>query len=111
MSSCAGMVMATIANRRGAGRVNFERGIDVQIAGIDGTWRRKCVMRDVSEVGARLTVEGNVGQLNLKEFFLILSSTGLAFRRCELAWINGDQIGTRFLEKTEVKTASKRPIG
>ncbi|NEV79595.1 PilZ domain-containing protein, partial [Rhodopseudomonas sp. BR0C11] len=25
------------------------------------------------------------------------SSTGLAYRRCELSWINGDQIGVTFL--------------
>jgi hypothetical protein len=30
--------------------------------------------------------------LNLKEFFLLLSSTGLAYRRCEMGRMNGDQI-------------------
>jgi hypothetical protein len=44
--------------------------------------------------GARLTViDGSVQGLALKEFFLLLSSTGLAYRRCELAWVNGDQLG------------------
>jgi hypothetical protein len=33
--------------------------------------------------------------LHLKEFVLLLSSTGLAYRRCELAWVNGDQIGAK----------------
>jgi hypothetical protein len=42
-------------------------------------------------------VEGSVEGLHLKEFFLLLSSTGLAYRRCELAWVNGDQIGVIFL--------------
>jgi len=28
--------------------------------------------------------------LALKEFFLLLSSTGLAYRRCRLDWVNGD---------------------
>ena len=28
--------------------------------GIDGTWRRNCVMEDVSETGAKLTVDGSV---------------------------------------------------
>jgi hypothetical protein len=32
-----------------------------------------------------------------------LSSTGLAYRRCELAWVNGDQIGVNFLKLGEKK--------
>jgi hypothetical protein len=49
-------------------RVNFERGIHVYIMGIDGTWRRDCLMIDVSQTGARLCVEGSLEGLNLKEF-------------------------------------------
>ena len=78
--------------------------------GIDGTWRRDCMMEDVSETGAKLTVEGSVEGLHLKEFFLLLSSTGLAYRRCELAWVNGDQIGVNFLKQGDKKkkAAAKR---
>ena len=77
--------------------------------GIDGTWRRDCTMEDVSETGAKLTVEGSVEGLHLKEFFLLLSSTGLAYRRCELAWVNGDQIGVNFLKQGDKKKkAGKR---
>src|SRR5712671_5903583 len=65
-------------------RVDFERGIHVYIMGIDGTWRRDCMMVDVSQTGARLRVEGSLEGLDLKEFFLLLSSTGLAYRRCKL---------------------------
>jgi hypothetical protein len=50
-------------------RVNFERGIHVYIMGIDGTWRRDCLMIDVSETGARLCVEGSLEGLDLKESF------------------------------------------
>ena len=71
--------------------------------GIDGTWRRDCIMEDVSETGAKLTVDGSVEGLHLKEFFLLLSSTGLAYRRCELAWVNGDQIGVNFLKPGDKK--------
>jgi hypothetical protein len=77
--------------------------------GIDGTWRRECTMEDISETGAKLTVEGSVEGLHLKEFFLLLSSTGLAYRRCELAWVNGDQIGVNFLKQNDKKKkAGKR---
>jgi hypothetical protein len=78
-------------------RVDFERGIPVYIMGIDGTWRRDCIMIDVSQTGARLCVEGSLEGLDLKEFFLLLSSTGLAYRRCQLVRVAGEQIGVRFL--------------
>ena len=77
--------------------------------GIDGTWRRDCIMEDVSETGAKLTVEGSVEGLHLKEFFLLLSSTGLAYRRCELAWVNGDQIGVNFLKPGDKKKKAGTP--
>jgi hypothetical protein len=94
------------AERRKGERVTFERGYSAHMMGIDGTWRRDCTMEDVSEHGAKLTVEGSIEGLHLKEFFLLLSSTGLAYRRCELAWVNGDQIGVNFLNLNDKK---KRP--
>lgn len=85
------------SNRRNVHRVAFSHGIDVQIFAIDGTWRRACTMLDASDDGVRLQLKSSIEGLNLKEFFLVLSSTGVAFRRCELAWINGDQLGATFL--------------
>ena len=96
--------------RRKGERVVFERGFSAHIMGIDGTWRRACIMEDISETGAKLTVASSVEGLHLKEFFLLLSSTGLAYRRCELAWVNGDQIGVNFLKPSEKKKmAARRP--
>jgi hypothetical protein len=96
--------------RRKGERITFERGIGAHMMGIDGTWRRDCSMEDISETGAKLIVEGSVEGLNLKEFFLLLSSTGLAYRRCELAWVNGNQIGVNFLKLADKKKkAARRP--
>jgi PilZ domain len=91
-------------------RVDFERGISVYIMGIDGTWRRNCLMFDVSQSGARLSVEGSLEGLDLAEFFLLLSSTGLAYRRCRMVRLAGDQIGVEFLklEKAAAKKQSPR---
>jgi hypothetical protein len=101
-------IMAT--ERRKGERVTFERGIAAHMMGIDGTWRRDCTMEDISETGAKLTVEGSVEGLHLKEFFLLLSSTGLAYRRCELAWVKGDQLGVNFLKPADKKKkAARRP--
>jgi hypothetical protein len=93
--------------RRTGERVTFERGFGAHLMGIDGTWRRNCTMEDVSETGAKLTVEGSIEGLHLKEFFLLLSSTGLAYRRCELAWVNGDQIGVNFLKQGDKKKKTR----
>src|ERR1700738_2730547 len=92
-----------VAERRKGDRVTFERGISAHMMAIDGTWRRDCTMEDISESGAKLVVEGSVEGLHLKEFFLLLSSTGLAYRRCELVWVNGDQIGVNFVKPSGKK--------
>ena len=101
--------MAT--ERRVGDRVVFERGFSAHLMGIDGTWRRNCLVEDISETGGKLTVEGSVEGLNLKEFFLLLSSTGLAYRRCELAWVNGEQIGAGFLKPDAKKKPVRRAAG
>lgn len=89
-------------------RINFERGKDVQIMGIDGTWRRQCRLMDVSDDGALLTIEGSAAGLDLKEFFMLLSSTGLAFRKCRLVRVNGDQIAVEFLKPDDKKKSLSR---
>jgi len=93
---------------RKSDRVNFDRGVPVYVMGIDGTWRRECTMHDVSHTGARLRVEGSLEGLDLKEFFLLLSSTGLAYPRCQLVRVTGDEIGVEFLapEKSPKKPGS-----
>ncbi len=91
---------------KGAERVTFSRGYYVCIMAIDGTWRRDCQLNAISDHDATLTVEGSIQGLNLKEFFLLLSSTGLAYRRCELVRVNGTEMGVGFLRG---KNAKKRP--
>jgi len=89
---------------KGAERVTFSRGYDVCLMAIDGTWRRDCQLNAISDTDATLTVEGSIQGLNLKEFFLLLSSTGLAYRRCELVRVNGTDI--RFLRGKHAKKRS-----
>jgi len=71
--------------------------------GVDGTWRRACVLLDISETGARLEVDGTVDVLKAREFFLVLSSTGLAFRRCELVRVDGAEVGVKFIANKKQK--------
>ena len=82
--------------KRAGPRVKFDHKRQAQIMAIDGTWRRACTIDNVSEGGAKLTVGDAIIDLRLSEFFLVLSSTGLAYRRCRLIWVNGEQIGVSF---------------
>src|SRR3979411_1332767 len=92
-------------------RVAFSHGYGVCSRGIEGAWRRDCVLNAISDTDAILTVEGSIQGLNLKEFFLLLSSTGLAYRRCELVRVNGTEIDVQFLKgknKKKKAGAAKR---
>ena len=94
------------AERRQSKRVTFEKPVPAQLMAIDGTWRRECSIEDISEDGAKLTVGASIEGLQLTEFFMVLSSTGLAYRRCQLSWVNGDQIGVTFLKRS--RAAARR---
>ncbi len=85
-------------DKRKVNRVVFSRRIDAQIVATDCTWCRACSIDDVAQSGAKLTVEDSIAGLNLKQFFLVLSSTGAAHRCCELVWSNGNQLGVRFIQ-------------
>ncbi len=82
--------------RRGGKRVRFERGLAASLMAIDGTWRRECLVVDISDEGAQLAAT-NIGGLQLREFFLLLTSVGVAYRRCKLAWVNGELLGVTFI--------------
>ena len=86
------------SERRIAGRVQFVKGYTAQIVAIDGTWQRDCRIADVSDTGAKLTIRGSTEGIDTKEFFLKLSPTGNAHRRCQRIWLSGDEAGVRFLK-------------
>ena len=65
-----------------------------------------CQLNAISDNDAVLTVEGSIQGLNLKEFFLLLSSTGLAYRRCELVRVNGTEMDVQFLKGRQGKKKS-----
>jgi hypothetical protein len=88
--------------------VHFQHERPVTLVGVDGTWQRTCLLKDVSATGARLEVDGSTDVLTSREFFMVLSSTGLAFRRCELIWINGSTVGVHFVLNSG-KKAERNP--
>jgi hypothetical protein len=95
---------------RKALRVKMDHKQAVNLMGSDGTWQRSCVLLDVSQSGAKIEVEGTLDVLQAKEFFMLLSSTGLAYRRCELVWIDGTVAGVHFVAvDNKKKAASVQP--
>jgi DTW domain-containing protein YfiP len=90
-------------------RVTFEHPLPAQMMAIDGTWRRACTLKDVSDVGAKLQVLTSIEGLALNEFFLLLSSTGSAYRRCQLDRVNGEELQVSFIrQKAKAKKSSER---
>ena len=57
-------------------RVVFERPIEARLMAIDGTWQRPCKIHDVSELSAKLVIDGAINDIGQREFFLVLSPTG-----------------------------------
>lgn len=96
-----------LGERRACRRVRFERGLSASLVAIDGTWRRECTVIDVSDQGAQLSV-ANIGGLQLTEFFLLLTSVGVAFRRCRMAWVNGELVGVSFIAHGRSTKAAPR---
>jgi hypothetical protein len=96
-----------MADQRKAHRVVFENGFTANMMAIDGTWRRPCTMLDASDTGARLSIDGSIEGLAFREFFLVLSTVGKAYRRCELAWVNGNEAGVHFIKATGKKKKSE----
>ncbi|HEV2154970.1 PilZ domain-containing protein [Bradyrhizobium sp.] len=94
---------------RKASRVKMDHRQPVNLMGSDGTWRRSCVLLDVSNSGAKIEVEGTLDVLQAKEFFMVLSSTGLAYRRCELVWIDGTTAGVHFITADGKKKSASAP--
>ena len=89
--------------------VSFEHPLPAHMMAIDGTWRRSCTVKEVSETGATLKVEVSIEGLALNEFFLLLSSTGLAYRRCQLGRVNGEELEVSFLRPNKGKKGAKAP--
>ena len=92
-----------MSEQRTTRRVAFEGSLPARLMSADGTWQRECMVDDVSDGGAKLRVIHSIEGLPLREFFLVLSSTGLAYRRFRLVWVKGDQIGVSFHRRGKPK--------
>jgi len=97
-----------MTERRNFDRVQLGRGYSTKIMAIDGTWQRDCRIADVSETGAKLIIQGSIGGIDINEFFLVLSTTGNAHRRCKRIWLQGDEIGVKFLRDQPTRVSPRK---
>jgi hypothetical protein len=77
-------------------RVAFSRAIDATVISIDGTFKRACLVVDISHSGARVALNDDSG-FDLTEFFLLMSSQGAVHRRCCVVRRYGNEIGVTFI--------------
>jgi len=75
---------------------------------IDGTWQRLCAVKEIAQSGATLVLDAPSDGVSLKEFFLLLSSPGLAYRRCQLEGVNGSDVLVSFLKPNDKRNRSSR---
>jgi hypothetical protein len=94
--------------QRKSRRVVFERGYDAHMMAIDGTWRRSCVIEEVSDTGGNSPSRVRSKGYRSRNSFCCCRPTGLAFRRCELAWVNGEKLGVTFKRPSDKKAKSPR---
>ncbi|WP_456765984.1 PilZ domain-containing protein [Bradyrhizobium sp. USDA 3650] len=91
-------------DKRKSKRVHFEHEYRATLLGLDGTWRRDCILIDVSDTGARLRMHGSPDVLKARQFFLLLSTVGLAYRRCKLIRLDGSEIGVQFVTSRNIRS-------
>jgi c-di-GMP-binding flagellar brake protein YcgR len=85
-------------DNRKARRVEFLQGIEAEVRSIDGTWRIKCRVDDISATGAKLKIFSQIPtRMHKEEFFLILSKDAKVARHAKLSWSRKARIGLEFI--------------
>jgi hypothetical protein len=67
---------------------------------LDGSHNFDCTIRDLSESGARIAIQG--AQMIPQRFYLI-DRTNRTAHEVKVAWNNGKQLGLRFLSSVSVE--------
>ena len=79
------------------------RAVQCHIVAIDGSWRRLCELKEISYSAA--SIKGRLDGISDNEFFVFLWTNGFLCRRCEVASVNGSEVGVRFLLSRREKWA------
>ena len=95
-------------DKRISKRVTFQDSRAVVILAIDGTWRIKCKLLDISHTGARILVLSEL-RPQLDRFVLLLSANGIVKRFCNVSWQNDNEFGVIFENNSGLLKRTIRP--
>jgi hypothetical protein len=74
---------------------------------LDGSRSFDCTIRDLSQSGARISIQG--AQMIPQHFYLI-DRTNRTVHEVKVAWNNGKQLGLQFLNSFDVDTIKDREL-
>lgn len=69
------------------------------VVNLDGSVLGPCVVRNVSETGAKIVHREKIDGPD--EFFLLLAAEGKVKRHCRVAWRSEKEMGVRFIVPAE----------
>lgn len=85
-------------NKRVSKRVVFGHDFGSLMIGVDGTWRVRCRVEDVSQTGARVRVFNPIHRkIREEEFFLVITADGKVKGRSKLIWTKNAAVGLAFV--------------
>lgn len=88
----------TSGNKRVSRRVVFGHDFGSLMIGVDGTWRVRCRVEDISQTGARVRVFSPIHRkIRDEEFFLVMTADGKVKRRSKLIWTKNASVGLAFV--------------
>jgi hypothetical protein len=90
-------------DKRASYRIAYESGLNVRIRSVDGARTYACVLKDISETGAKLVTEQPLKLSEFNKFILLLSPDDVVQRHCELVRSDQCDLGVRFLKKRKNK--------
>jgi hypothetical protein len=93
----------TIERHKSNAPIHFDPPLPARLMGVDGTWSRDCFLLEVSHTGVQQLQFEGLTDCTVEFFFVLPVCRQPSFRRCKLAWIDGDRIGVSF-EKTSCAT-------
>jgi len=79
-------------------RVSFDIALHCNAIAADGTWTFEGQLEDISAMGARVHLFGQLDdRVRSQEFFLLMTPCGKVKRRAKLIWKKNQRLGLRFI--------------
>ena len=79
---------------------------EAAVVASDGAWRHRCTILDVSESGARFSIDPRVPLP--AEFVLSFTKSGAVSRPCCVVWRHDHSVGVRYVVDHRLRTRTTR---